>query len=214
MRENNNHDDDGIISVNSDMNVNGNDDNIESLMQNFIVISEQDVTLDTTVDNRNSSEGFMTTNSGDIPVDIQQNTNTELISGHVIFNQVGKCTMRHNKQIFGTSKERNFIQGLRSSLPGQLCPLVQPESSMYPRHFYASASNDRLSMLGARPLFLLCSKKHPYGFASALSQARIHMTNSFSTTSTDPTFMCHYFHQLGCMAMSSCCTKYSVNCMN
>ena len=51
MEENSNHSDDGSISVNSNMNENGNDANIKSLMQNYIVTAEQDVTLDTTDNN-------------------------------------------------------------------------------------------------------------------------------------------------------------------
>eukprot|EP00957_Ditylum_brightwellii_P113437 8648853-Ditylum_brightwellii.AAC.2 len=37
-----------------------------------------------------------------------------------------------------------------------------------------------------------------------LTQARMHMTNPNSTTSTDPNFMCLYFDMLGNMVMSKC----------
>ena len=86
---------------------------------------------------------------------------------------------------------------------GKNAPLLQPESSLFPRHFYISAKTDNCSILGARPLFCMNSKTFNYGFCSTLSQARLHMTNPFSTTSTDPNFMCMYFDQLANMALSN-----------
>ena len=44
-------------------------------------------------------------------------------------------------------------------------------------------------------------KKHTYGFASTLLQARVHMTNPY-TTFSDPKFMCFYFYQLANMALN------------
>ena len=43
------------------------------------------------------------------------------------------------------------------------------------------------------------SKRYAYGFTSTLNQDRIHMTNPYYTTSTDPNHMCYYFDFLGNM---------------
>ena len=50
----------------------------------------------------------------------------------------------------------------------------------------------------------MSSETSVYDFSSILSQVRLHMTNPFSTTSTDPSFMCFYFDQLGNMALYNC----------
>ena len=181
-----------------------NNHDIEESINNFAVYSEQDVTLDITVDNSQRSDGFCTTNSGDIPVNINQDLTRDTVSAHVIFNQAGKCTNRRYRNIEGTSRQKHMVQSLCSTIPGQASPLLQPEAALFPRHFYISAKNDKCSILGARPLFLINSKTHPYGFASTLSQARMHMTNPCSTTSTDPSFMCNYFDQLGNVALGQC----------
>jgi hypothetical protein len=74
---------------------------------------------------------------------------------------------------------------------------------LFPRHFYISADKDRCSLIGAIPLFIINSKHHNYGFASTLSQVSLHMTNYFSTTITDPRFMCMYFDQLANMSLNN-----------
>ena len=208
--------DNNIISQ-EDENSTDNDDNFtyfeindevveetDSLDIDIIVNSPIDETLDTSIDNVVNDEGFTTTDAGDEPVNIQQNETMISVAGHVIFNQVGKCTTRHKQTINGTSRQKYIVQSLCATTPGQASPLIQPESSIFPRHFYISATNDECSILGAQPLFLLCSKTHPYGFASVLDHARMHMTNPSSTTSTDPNFMCLYFDILGNMVMSKC----------
>ena len=105
--------------------------------------------------------------------------------------------------IEGTSRQKHLVQSLCATVPGQASPLLQPEASLFPRHFYIAAKNDPCAILGARPIFLISSKKHCYGFASTLSQARLHMTNPFSTTSSDPNLMCMYFDQLANMALNN-----------
>ena len=96
----------------------------------------------------------------------------------------------------GTNCQRHLIQKLCATIPGQASPLIQPEATLFPHHFYAAAEHDQCSILGAQLIFLLSSKTYPYGFTSTLMQARIHMTNPYSTTSTDPNHMCFYFDQL------------------
>ena len=148
-------------------------------------------------------QGFFTTHSGDSPANIFQDKNRLTITGHVIFNQAGTCTRRRKHNIEGTSRQKHIVQSLCATIPGQASPLLQPEASLFPRHFYISAKKDKCSILGARPIFLMNSKRYNYGFASTLSQARLHMTNPFSTTSSDPNFMCMYFDQLANMALNN-----------
>ena len=178
-----------------------NDDLVES-MENFVISSAQDSTLDLTEDNRNSV-GFMSTDTGDLPVDVETSLRSDTVSGHVIFNQAGRCVSRRNGQINGINREKHWIQSMCSTTPGQPCPLLQPEASLFPRHFYAAAETDRRSILGARPLFLLSHKKHPHGFSPALQHARIRMTDPSSSTSTDPKLMCSHFDELGNIALNS-----------
>ena len=171
----------------------------------FVTHCVQDTTLDLTIDNQNFNDDlFETTNSADIPLNINQHHHSsDTISGHVIFNQVGHCTIRRNQgSIEGTSRQKYFVQNLCATTPGQSFPLLQPEASLFPRHFYASAQLDSCSILGAQPIFLMSSKKNTYGFTSTLTQARIHMTNPSSTTSTDPNHMCFYFDQLGNLSLN------------
>eukprot|EP00957_Ditylum_brightwellii_P078095 5937310-Ditylum_brightwellii.AAC.1 len=51
-------------------------------IDNFILGTEQDFMLDTTDDNLNNNEGFVTIDAGDIPSNISQSENSECISGH------------------------------------------------------------------------------------------------------------------------------------
>ena len=140
----------------------------DSLDIDIIVNSQIDETLDITTDNVVNDEIFTTTDAGDEPVNIEQSEKMMTVAGHVIFNQAGKCTTRHNQTIKGTSRQQYIVQSLCATTSGQASPLIQPEASIFPRHFYISATNDECSILGAQPLFLLCSKTHPYGFASVL----------------------------------------------
>ena len=52
-------------------------------------------------------------------------------------------------------------------------------------------------------MFLFNKETCPYGFASTLFQARVHMANPFSTTSTDTNLMCFYFDELGNRKMNN-----------
>ena len=179
-----------------------NDDN--SFTDDLLVNTQQDYSLDMTNDNMVNNQGLFFTNVGDNPINTVSNNKMAVVSGRVIFNQAGKCATRHKETITGTSRERDIVQSLCASTPGQAFPLLQPEACLFPRHFYISAQHDDCSILGAQPLFSLCSKTNPYGFSSMLTQARMHMTNPSSTTSTDPNFMCLYFDMLGNMVMNKC----------
>ena len=121
----------------------------------------------------------------------------------MVFNQAGSCTQRKKYSINGTNRQKHMIQKLCSTIPGRALPLLQPEATLFPRHFYIAAEKDKCSILGAQPIFLVSEKTHPYGFTSSLTQARIHMTNPSSTTSTDPNHMCYNFNQLGNKVLNS-----------
>ena len=132
---------------------------------------------------------------------MEQSGNSDVVSSHVIFNQVGQCITRHNTSIKGTSRQKHWVQSLCSTSPGDTSPLLQPEASLFPRHFYPASNNDRRSILGA---FLVNARKDPYKFATTLGHAWIRMTDPSSTTSTDPTYMCHGFDELGNVALNLC----------
>ena len=185
------------VNVNVECTTLNNKPSSDALFSDYVIFPVQDTSLNLTSDNNVMNEGFFTTNSANISLDVKRNsTDTNAVSGHVIFNQIGNCAMRKTRNINGTSRQKHMIQSLCASTPNQSHPLLQPEASLFPRHFYISASNDLCATLGAQPLFLLTPRKNKYGFTSILTQARIHMTNPFSTTSTDPNLMCYYFDTL------------------
>ena len=61
-------------------------------MDNYLVNTVQDNNPDTTEDKSNTNECFMDTNAGYIPLNIEQNINTDTVSGRFIFNQGYSCT--------------------------------------------------------------------------------------------------------------------------
>ena len=67
---------------------------IKDRMPNFMVSSEIDPTVEIIEDNRDINNGFSTSNSGDIPINIQQDMYSDTVSGDVLFNQAGNCTAR------------------------------------------------------------------------------------------------------------------------
>lgn len=181
--------------------------NIVEEMANLVVSPEQDITLDQTEDNIGEGLGFETTHAGQLPVNIKQKFSGDIVSGHVLYNQMGVCTRRYNYRSFtGTSRERHIVQlmSLGSTVPGESVPVTQVEAMTDPRHFYIEAKNDSQAILGAQCLFIYTSKAHPYGFESPLMQARIHMSNPFSTTSSDLNHMSSYFDQIGCNVLNHC----------
>ena len=82
------------------------DQNESNPMLEFVTFLEQDITLDQTSDNVVNNVGFETTHTGLNAINVNQNDSTLTISGHVIFNQVGSCTMRRNNNINGTSRQK------------------------------------------------------------------------------------------------------------
>ena len=109
--------DDDNVSINTE---NSNkDEDLEDLMNKLVVYSEQDLTLDTTEDNINERVGFMTKNSGDIPMNVNQSLSRDTCSGHVLFNRVGSYTLRPRNNIEGTSRPKHMVQSLCAQFLGK-----------------------------------------------------------------------------------------------
>ena len=60
--------------------------------------------LDVTDDNNINYKAFTTTNITCLPTNINQCNQSDAISSHVIFNQIGKCILRKKHNIEGRSK--------------------------------------------------------------------------------------------------------------
>ena len=167
----------------------------------YTLTSVQDPTLDLTEDNCDA-HGFMSTDAGDIPLDVVQSSKSDMVAGHVIYNQVGNCLSRRNRAILGTSRQKHWALTMCSTISGTSFPLIQPEASMFPRHFYIASEIDPLSVLGARPLFCCSSKTHSQGMESTLGHSRQRLTDSSSSTGTDPSYLCSVFDELGNISMN------------
>ena len=157
--------------------------------------------LTLTDDNRNFGESLTTTNAAETPINISQHKTFDTISGHDIFNQVDNYTISQNKIIEVKSRQKRFILNFCDTPPGQASTLFQPEAVLFQIHFYASSQLNKCSTLCDSP-FLNELESYSYGFTSILNQASIHMTNTYSTTSTDTIHMCYYFYSLGSMIVN------------
>ena len=105
-----------------------------------------------------SSHSFGRSYSGDATCNFLHHDRMERVSGHVLFNMAAACLSSYGRSpISGTQAQRHFIQRLASSISGESCPLLYMESSLFPRIFYHSSSNDSYSILGALPLFVYSS---------------------------------------------------------
>ena len=81
------------VSISSSLNVNDNDEcntlnnkrSSDVLFSDYVIFPVQDTSLNLTSDNNVINEGFFTTNSSNISLDVKQNsTDTNAVSGHVI----------------------------------------------------------------------------------------------------------------------------------
>ena len=109
--------------------------------------------------NDRPDEGFMTTNAGDDARAVGNYDRMGRVSGHVVLNHAAVCLNRFGKPLTGTQVQRNFVQSVASSVPGQSSPLLYLEGGLFPRLFYASSSQDAIAPLGALPLFSYMDKK-------------------------------------------------------
>ena len=107
---------------------------------------------------------------------------------HVLFNQAGSLCTRFNKRIRGSQVQQNFVQKLVSSVRGYAFPLLYFAATLFPRHFWASATHDETAILGCPPISCMRKASHPDGFASSIQVARNLATHSSSSAST-----CHSY---------------------
>ena len=109
--------------------------------------------------NDHPDEDFMTTNAGNDARVVGNYDRMGRVSGHVLLNHAAVCLSRFGKPLTGTQVQRNFVQSVASSVPGQSSPLLYLEGGLFPRLFYASSSQDAIAPLGALPLFSYMDKK-------------------------------------------------------
>jgi len=110
---------------------------------------------------------------------------------HVVFNQAARLLRRYKKPIKGTQVQQSFVQRLVSTVYGHSFPLLYFHATIFPKHFWASATADQVTILGCLPISCYRGVTHPDGFASSLEQGRNLSTHSSSSTSTDDFFIAH-----------------------
>ena len=146
-----------------------------------ITHANQDFTLDTPNEfHPDSTMPFHATSSGDTLLEVEDMPNMDCVSGHVhvIMNQVSSCTIRSNKRISGTHRDKFFVQNLCSSTPGKIVPLVYPEAMMFPSIFYAESKQDPQSILGATPLWAVSQGCTKFGFPDPSETTRSRITST------------------------------------
>lgn len=112
---------------------------------------------------------------------------------HVLFNQAGRLCSRRDKQIEGTMIQKNFVQKLVSTIKGYAVPILYFHAMLFPRHFFASATQDKHATLGCAPISCYGRKTNPDGFASTLQTARNLCTHASSSTATDDNFTSYLY---------------------
>lgn len=132
-----------------------------------------------------------------------ENETINKASVHILFNQVGRLLTRNSKPIDGTMAQKSLIQGLVSNIEGNSIPLLYVPGMLFPKHFWASATNDESSIIGSVPISCYRScVRHPDGFASLLEMTRYHLTSSSSSTATDDNFISFCYD--GLVNIASC----------
>lgn len=115
---------------------------------------------------------------------------------HVLFNQVGRICTRNNRQIKGTAVQQHFVQRLVSTIYGLAMPLLYIQAMLFPKHFWSSATHDKVATLGCPPISVYSSTVNPAGFASHLQRARNYGTHASSSTATDDRFTAFSYDML------------------
>ena len=134
-----------------------------------------------------------TTNAGEPMMEVLHREEDEAELGrsfpmHVLFNQAGSLCTRYNRRITGTQSQTNFVQMLVSTIRGVAMPLLYFMATLFPRHFWCSATHEPAAVLGSAPISCYTNKTHPNGFASSLQIAR-----NLSTSASSSTANCHVF---------------------
>ena len=194
-----NVDDSDSIDISNEFNTDDDYDPFDGddVEHDFLLYNDLDATHEITEDNVFQDHGFLTTNSGDATRNFLHHDRMERVSGHVLFNMAAACLSRYGRSpISGTQAQRHFIQRLASSISGESCPLLYMESSLFPRIFYHSSSDDSYSILGALPLFVYSStKSNPYGLESFVKMNRSRVTNYGCLTSSCVNYI-KYLHDI------------------
>ena len=103
---------------------------------------------------------------------------------HVIFNQTGALCTRYRKRITGLQMQQHVVQKFVSSVAGHSVPVLYLLGSLFPKHFWSCATDDKASILGVLPISCYRKKQHPHGFASMQQTAQNYITHASSSTST------------------------------
>ncbi len=180
----------------------------EDRRDSFLTYTDLDASRDNSID---PTVGFFTTDAGDTPLTIEHDYFMESVSGHVLLNQAAVCTSRFDKEISSTQRQRHFIQRFCATTPGQSCPLLSIEASLFPRMFYASAKLDSYAVLGALPTWLVGQQTRTHGFAQTVDTIRSRLTASGSLTSTCPHYCKHLFDVMSNMALSKGDSRQIIN---
>ena len=150
-----------------------------------------DASHEQSADNIDLSSGYMTTQAGDLPTDIEDRHGMDRVSGHTLYNQAAVCLDRRQHRITGTKAQQNFVQSFCNTTPGQPNHLLSIEQALFPRILWSSATSDGLSVLGAIPSSLFGPKEHIHGFASLPDTIRSRISTSGSLMSTDKNY--HFY---------------------
>ena len=130
------------IQINEEQGENENIGDDSSAGGSCLLTSVQDPTLNITQDNYHEPVGFLSTNAGDMPLNVEQSTTGESVARHVIFNHLGNCISRLRGNRIGSSHQNHYIQSLYSTIEGQSTPLLYPDAAIFTRHFYLTGKVD------------------------------------------------------------------------
>ena len=197
--------DDSDFDSDTDSDDNDDEDNDTSLynyegntLDNFVTYADVDETQEQTEDNTDLGDEFYTTQAGDIPVHIEHNPDMDRVQGHVLYNQAAVCTTHNDKRITGSQPQRNFVQRLCATTPGQASPILSLEQCLgFGRIFWSCATSDCHAVLGALPSWAYSSTSYPNGFASLPDTVRSRVTASGQITGTCPHYHRFLFDILG-----------------
>jgi hypothetical protein len=90
--------------------------------------------------------------------------------------------------------QKSFVQRLVSTISGSSIPILYYNALLFPKHFYCSATRDKIATLGCAPISCYRGNiAHPDGFASNLERGRNLITHASSSTATDSHFLGHLY---------------------
>lgn len=125
-------------------------------------------------------------------------------SNHVILNHYGSCLVRRNNAMHGTLKNRNFLQSIASTTPGESLPLLYPEGMLFPDIFYLDQPDG--STVGAIPAAALHDDlvlQH-HGLCSLQDHYRSRLSNPGLLASANPKYHLFAFDSLVNLGMRGC----------